>query len=302
MPRTKSAGTAAVEAAINMDQVAQDLHDADAHNGRMQVIDSTYGTYDGEIVVYQRDRVIQEARFYLGQSAMSMLEAGKRLLLLKEHEPKGEWLDCLQRIGIDRTVAFRMMSASVKFGDVATSQHLLEAAGNKSKLIELLVLDDAQIQELENGGTVANLTLDDIERMSTSELRAALREARENEEATGRVLSEKNAKLDDMAGKLNKAKKHVKTLPPDDVAEEIRAEANTHAFEAEAVIRGQVRPAIEALYQHALAHGGDHGAFSAGLLAQIERAIGELRDEFNIANEPAADQTPEWAGSKGKGK
>ena len=63
----------------------------------------------------------------------------------------------------------------VEVSNASTSTHLIEAAGNKSKLIELLVLDDDQVAELNDGGTVAGITLDDVAAMSVSDLRKALR-------------------------------------------------------------------------------------------------------------------------------
>ncbi|EEV5586337.1 DUF3102 domain-containing protein, partial [Escherichia coli] len=39
----------------------------------------------GDGLPYERDRVVHEARFYMAQSAEAMLEAGKRLILLKEN-------------------------------------------------------------------------------------------------------------------------------------------------------------------------------------------------------------------------
>lgn len=297
MARNKREGTPTTQDNTDHEQVAQDLRKHDAQAANLQIIDSTWGSHDGEVVLYQRDRVIQEVRFYLGQSAMSMLEAGRRLIQMREHEPHGEWIECLKRIGIEPRVAQKMAQAALKFAppNAPLTAHLIEAAGNKTKLLELMVLDDGEIAELEKGGTVANLTLDDIECMSTSELRAALREARENEEATGRVLADKNTKIDELANKLNKSKKQVKTLPPDEIAKQIGTEAHNFAFEAEAVIRGQLRPAIEALYQHAEAQGGDPQAFCAGLLAQVQRALIEIRETHNIPEAVSVESKPEWA-------
>ena len=82
----------------------------------------------------------------------------------------------------------------VEFSNASTSTHLIEAAGNKSKLIELLVLDDDQVAELNDGGTVAGITLDDVAAMSVSDLRKALREARADAEANDKLLAEKTTR------------------------------------------------------------------------------------------------------------
>lgn len=54
-----------------------------------------------------------------------------------------------------------------------------------------MVLDNEELDELADGGTVAGLTLDDVDRMSVRELRQALREARETNAAQQRVLADK---------------------------------------------------------------------------------------------------------------
>ena len=82
----------------------------------------------------------------------------------------------------------------VEVSNASTSTHLIEAAGNKSKLIELLVLDDDQVAELNDGGTVAGITLDDVAAMSVSDLRKALREARADAEANDKLLAEKTTR------------------------------------------------------------------------------------------------------------
>ena len=123
-----------------------------------------------------------------------MLAAGRALLVVREHIHHGEWNEFLDRLSIDRTLAKRMQQAALKFSNGATSHHLLEAAGNKSKLIELLVLDDDQVAELNEGGTVAGITLDDVATMSVSDLRKTLREARAEAEANDKLLSEKTTR------------------------------------------------------------------------------------------------------------
>ena len=45
----------------------------------------------GEGLPYERDRIVHETKFYMAQSAEAMLEAGKRLIILKECEPHGDF-------------------------------------------------------------------------------------------------------------------------------------------------------------------------------------------------------------------
>lgn len=149
------------------------------------------------LLPYDRLRVLDETRFYMGQSAEAMLEAGKRLIQMKEAEPHGEFLDCLGALGVAPRTAQSMMRAALKFAPNApTFAHL-----GRAKLLELAFLDDGDVAELAEGGTVAGLELDDVERMSVRELRAALREARADGDAKDHLLDEKNKKIDSLSAK-----------------------------------------------------------------------------------------------------
>lgn len=130
------------------------------------------------------------------------LETGKMLLLLKERVGHGGFTEWLGHLGLEPRAAQRFMQAAYKFSNASTSTHLTKAIGSQSKLIELLVLDSDDIQELADGGSAAGLTIDSIASMSVSELRAALREAREDTAAKDKLLEEKNKKIDKLlAGK-----------------------------------------------------------------------------------------------------
>lgn len=180
---------------IDVEQVNAHLRTVDKREMQLAKIDRRFGGIDGEVVPYQRDRIIDELRFFMAQSAQALLETGKRLLLIKEHESHGDWLECLRRAGIEAGVAQRAMKAAVRFGgsNTPTSAYL-----GKSKMIELMVLDDESIAELDQGGTVAGLTLDKIDKMSVRELRAALRAANEEKAAKDRLLAEKNTRIDEL--------------------------------------------------------------------------------------------------------
>lgn len=149
---------------------------------------------------YDRNRMVNEAKYFMGQSAEAMLEAGKRLIVLKENEPHGDFLELLeQRLGLNVRTAQRMMAASVKYlspalaAKATTLSHL-----GKSKLLELMVEDDAALEGLAEGGTIAGKDLDDIQAMSARELRAALVEARKKTAAKDGVIAKKDQKLNEL--------------------------------------------------------------------------------------------------------
>ncbi|MBI1397039.1 MAG: hypothetical protein GC151_13770 [Betaproteobacteria bacterium] len=184
--------------AINEKALSEDTAAVDKRAGELITIDQTFG-----VQVYNRERLIAEAHFFCKAAGEALVELGRRLVVLREHEPHGEWLDALQQIGIEPRFAQRAMQAAVKFAP----EHAKRLAHlGQSKMLELLVLDDEQIAELNDGGTVAGLQLDDVDRMSVRELRDALRKARaqsaDEHEISERLLGEKNKKIDDLAAEL----------------------------------------------------------------------------------------------------
>lgn len=155
---------------------------------------------------YERNRVVSEARFYAATSGEAMFELGKRLILIRENEGRAEYLDIVQvRLGIEPRLAQRLIQGAVKFQHALTkaSAPTLLALG-RTKMMELLPLDDDEIDVLTDGGTVAGLVLDDMQAMSARELRAALVEARKASAAKDRIISKKDELINKQAEKLER--------------------------------------------------------------------------------------------------
>lgn len=190
-----------ITATANAELIAAATATADKHHQHLATIDATYG--DG--LPYDPQRLINETRFYLQQSADAMLEAGKRLVLLKEHEPEGEYYRALEQIGIAPRAARKMAQAAIKFGD---GRRPALAALGKTKLLELMVEEGEDLDALADGGTLAGLTLDDIDRMTSRELKAALREAKEKarqeRETHEALLQKKDQKINELDKVIHK--------------------------------------------------------------------------------------------------
>ncbi|MCO1336237.1 DUF3102 domain-containing protein [Microbulbifer sp. OS29] len=235
---------------------------------------------------YDRLRLVNEARFCLAQSAEAMLEAGRRLIVIKEHEPRGELQQIIeQELGLNQRVAQRMMQAAAKFlsPKLGKQSKALVQLG-KTKLYELMLEDDEELAELADGGTVAGLNLDDIDRMSTRELRLALRDARADNEAKDSVIADKNKKLDELVTK----KKRIKKIPPDQESEQIRAEAADHCYQVEALLLGQVVQALTQVKDHADIHQFSVDSWMAGQLDQLEDALQEVRQVLGVFRSESA--------------
>ena len=251
----------------------------------------------GDGLPYERERIVHEARYYMAQSAESMLEAGKRLIILKENEPHGDFTNILENdLGLAPQVARRMMQASVKFlgnGDEQPKRSALSVLG-KTKLYELMVLDDEELDALADGGTVAGATLDDIDRMTSRELKAALREARETNAAQQQVLAGKDEKINELATKLEK-KSRLQPPPPDEELKKLRAEVTALAVEAESAIAVRLSSVFETLCEYCTKNMIDTPRdFMAGLVCQIERSVHALRETFDLEAAPSGNDAPAW--------
>ncbi len=251
--------------------------------------------YDGPLTTEAVDDGI---RLYQRRTVEDCLELGRRLLVRKELTPHGEWVDTLARLGFTTRTAQKFMQAAIKTGKSAVTALLASRSPSATHYLELLTLDDDNLEALADGGTVAGLTLDDIDRMSSSALRAALREARENETAQGRILAEKNERLDALAAKVTKAERRriaeIETATPDQIRADLMQEVSRRAFAAEAAIRGDLRLGVEALQHHATTTGESVEQYLAGVLGQLTVAIEAVREQYGIRSTPDGEIRPEW--------
>ncbi len=250
----------------------------------------------GDGLPYERDRIVHEARFYMAQSAEAMLEAGKRLIILKENEPHGDFINIVEsELSMSKRTAQVMMQASIKYlSPQLESKAQTFALLGKAKLFELMTEDDENLAELADGGTVAGLTLDDVDRMSVRELRQALREARETHAAQQQVLAGKDEKINELATKLEK-KSRLQPPPPDEELKKLRAEVTALAVEAESAIAVRLSSVFETLCEYCTKNMIDTPKdFMAGLVCQIERSIHALRETFDLEAAPSGNDAPAW--------
>lgn len=176
------------------------------------------------------------------------------------------------------------MQAAVKFTGPKASAlaHL-----GKTKLLELMSEDDDDLDALAEGGTLAGHTLDEIDRMSSRELREALRKERtelqQTTEANDKLFADKDAKLNELARQLDR--EPVLTSWPQ-LAERVNIETATAAYKGllacqhldelrDQILNGDYEglsledseQAVEMMAVHYL-----------DVLAQLHAKIGELRD------------------------
>ena len=163
----------------------------------------------GDGMPYELERIENEVRFYQDQAGTALLEMGRRLIRIKAHEGSGKFLESLDRLGMAPRSAQYAMLAARKFSNTQAPAYL-----GSEKMRALAVLDEDDIKTLESGGEVGGMTLDDIDRMTSRELRANLRKEKERakkekdarkkeREAFEKSMTQKDAKINELDMKLS---------------------------------------------------------------------------------------------------
>ena len=94
------------------------------------------------------DLICRDIVSNMRRSVESVLEIGKALLVLKSACGHGDFMKRLDGLGMEYRLSARFMQAALKFSNVSSTTYLLPKVGGQTKLLELLVLDDEQIEEL----------------------------------------------------------------------------------------------------------------------------------------------------------
>lgn len=248
---------------------------------------------------YVREVYVSEIRRDMARTVEAILSIGRRLLVMKAHEGHGGWLECLRDIGVGEDGAQRMMLAARKIDglpNTATSRYLIEAAGNSSKLFDLMSLPDDQLHDLVDGGALAGAKLDDIATMTVRELRAKLAEAKEELAAKDERAAAREQTIDRLTTDLRKARRAYEQASPSEQATELRTFASNAAFATRAGITAAgdtLFTRCTELLEHGREHGQDHIAFVTGLLNEVQASLDWLRAQLGIAAvTPSAE--PGW--------
>ncbi|EGR7452879.1 DUF3102 domain-containing protein [Salmonella enterica] len=260
------------------DNLSIELNEITQH--RMEIMEQF-----GEGLPYERTRIVHEARFYMAQSAEAMLEAGKRLVILKENEPHGDFTRIItEELDLSDRTAQVMMKASIKYLSPKLESKAQTFAGlGKSKLFELMTEDDEDLAELAEGGTVAGLALDDIDRMSVRELRKALRESKEDLAASRQLNNEKSQEINE----LKETK--FRTVDPDSTIQKLIQDFSEAHEKSLRTFIGALPDFFQRLEDDYNARGVSHMGLMAGLLHDIEREIASVRAQFDIPELNAPD-------------
>lgn len=233
--------------------------------------------YSGSVTVGALE---DEIRFYQRRTVEAILETGKRLLILRELSQIGTEFDKrVELLGFARSTAYRFMQAATKTAKSANLAALSSQVKSASAFLELVTHDDDVLENLAE--------MDDIDRLSASELRTRLREAEAEREASGKLLENKNRQID----KLEREKQRIARMAPDEALTSLRQEATTLLSETQGMVQGRLRAALVALNDAPDAEG--KSLFMAGMVGQLMADLVALRDEFNLPD-VVGDGRPDW--------
>ena len=242
---------------------------------------------------YNEDRWIERGRQAMRQTVEGMFELGRVLIVLQEHMTWEKFADVCEVFGMSVRAAQQLTQATRRFAtpQMQKAQSKLMELG-KSKLLELLVEEDETLTELADGGEVNGITLDDVDRMTVRELRAALRESRETAEAKDKIITDKNKKVDELAEKLAK-KQTGKEPSPEDVGSELTMQLSSLEVAARSDL-SRFAEVFEQMLAHGEANGYDHRPQMVAAINQIIRDAETLRERFTLPQEAPTNAKPEW--------
>jgi len=148
---------------------------------------------------YDKIRVIGELKFYLTETVTSIFDAGKRLIWLKEKEGHGEFTNIVNELGISQPTAWRMMAISRKLAKSFTVNDLTIRKWKYGigKLYALLDVPDEDLKLFQETGTLLGKPIDEIDRMSVSEVRDLARKHRETQAGWQKKIEKKDEVIEE---------------------------------------------------------------------------------------------------------
>ncbi|KAF0145071.1 MAG: hypothetical protein FD156_1182 [Nitrospirae bacterium] len=140
---------------------------------------------------YSRDAYISQIKLLIRRSVEDVLDAGKRLLILKEKEGHGKFVKIVEdEIGIPTSTAYRFMNAALKAGKFP--QIKFEDFSRIGKVYALLEAPEQDLKELEEKGVLAGKNIDELHTMSVLEMRDTIKTLRDN---TDEIVKEKTEEI-----------------------------------------------------------------------------------------------------------
>jgi len=147
-------------------------------------------------------RTADEVRYWMVQTSMAFWEACRRIAWAHCMMSTDAWVDWVEKdIGLHRRQAYKYLTIAKTLGGHEKQDRLLSLGSTKAHEL-CMNLDDEDLRVLENGGTIGDLEIDDIQRLTTRELRERLqRREREAQTAKQKAASHK-AETEDLKRRI----------------------------------------------------------------------------------------------------
>lgn len=218
--------------------------------------------YEGGLSV---DSLENEIRFYQRRTVEAYVETGKRLLLLKEITPHGEFQNRITALGFSPRASRRFMETAAKVSKTDKLSVLMKDVKNVSAFMEIITQTDDVIEDLTK--------IDGIECLSASELRKKIKELQAEKEATEKVLKGKNETIDKL--------QIIQAMSANEKAVEVRKKAVQINNEALGMIRGSVRNAVSTIKE---TEGDSHSCniLMAAMIAELQQELNAIREDYSI--------------------
>ncbi|MDN3211664.1 hypothetical protein [Haemophilus sp. SZY H51] len=238
---------------------------------------------------------IKETKKYKG---LSVVDDSGNLLTV------GNFADFCKACGLSDKKVYEDLQNLNYFGEefMETSQRLGLGYREMRKLRQLPEEARAEIVDADYSDTTDKEELiekiEDLTAQHAKEkeaLQVQLKRKSDDYEAQAKVLATKNERINHLDLELAKKTKAIETQTPEQRGGVLREEAAAISYKAEAVLRGQVFQAFEALTAHTEATGIDHKQFMSGVLAEYQLILSELKERFGLDDTPSGEALPEWA-------
>lgn len=280
MPRKKNTTPAEdMTSTVNQNALTEAAEAVDVNAARLALVEQQLGADRP----FSLEQSIDTFNTKMASAATEYIAAGLEIVRMKEHLQHGEFIQVVEeRLGITRQTARNMMSVAVRFHN-----HLKLAQKLKpSALLELIHEEDEALEALEEGGTIAELELDDVAKMSVRDLRKTLRKERQKrdqeKEVHEKLLSKKDEKINELDAALSKREVEPRTWGDTVKALSAELEVTTgNALEAIDTLRS--------LREQILEVPADESDTAVEMLAvnfmsSLELILGHFGTEINDAN------------------
>ena len=229
---------------------------------------------------YELDRIENEIRFYQEQAGTSLLEMGKRFIRIKAHEDHGRFMRAVENVGMSERAVRYAMAAARKF----SNRQSIADLGN-TKMMALSVLDDEDIQTLEKGGDVNGVTLDAIDRMTSRELRDALRGERDKRKKEKNTQEDAIAKKEEKINELEQKLRYQDPPTQEQLAAVALEPLKKKLFEQVLLVQFHLDEAVKAVVAAQKVEGATFPQLQEWAKAHYEQLapIGELFEELDQA-------------------